>query len=425
MTYYLFRYASEKLHTALYVLENCQCTMRQLFACNASDAVSDGNAILQIIDSLKNLPLEKNSRPLLVGLGGKLFYLQIPYGDHICVAGPVRIDEPFFCLNTLSAKDFEQYSNSLGDLAGDFQNWSEGIVTTLLAEVLDIMLLLYNTGADETRNSGYLNRSRLIEENIGSDSSVIDNMNELYKTEFSFIENGVVHNPFQHEEKECASIQNGDVDALLNLQKIDYSRRFGKLSSSPIRDKINHGIVAVTTASRAAIRGGLHPETAFHLSDIAIRKLDECKDSVTPVRIYKETQRQYAELVRLHNAHSMKDTIENIYISHCKDYIFTHLHGSITVAEVADAIGLNANYLSSLFRKCEHIPMKRFINNEKIQLAKNLLAYSDYSYLEIASYLGFSSQSHLGAEFKRVTGMTPHEYRKVNAHDDFIAETIE
>ena len=41
-----------------------------------------------------------------------------------------------------------------------------------------------------------------------------------------------------------------------------------------------------------------------------------------------------------------------------------------------------------------------------VSLTKNLLTYSPYSYIEIATYLGFSSQSHLGKVFKKYTDMT-------------------
>lgn len=46
-----------------------------------------------------------------------------------------------------------------------------------------------------------------------------------------------------------------------------------------------------------------------------------------------------------------------------------------------------------------------------MKLVKNLLIYSQYSYIEIASYLGFSSQSYLGQQFKKLTGFTLKEYR--------------
>ena len=47
-----------------------------------------------------------------------------------------------------------------------------------------------------------------------------------------------------------------------------------------------------------------------------------------------------------------------------------------------------------------------------VSLTKNLLTYSPYSYIEIATYLGFSSQSHMGKVFKKYTDMTLRQYRE-------------
>ena len=69
------------------------------------------------------------------------------------------------------------------------------------------------------------------------------------------------------------------------------------------------------------------------------------------------------------------------------------------------------NFLTSLFHREEGISLYQYILAQKIDLAKNLLIYSDYSYIDIANYLGFTSQSHLGACFKAATGMTLREYR--------------
>ena len=44
-------------------------------------------------------------------------------------------------------------------------------------------------------------------------------------------------------------------------------------------------------------------------------------------------------------------------------------------------------------------------------MAKNLLQYSDYSVIEIANRLSFSSQSHFIQQFREVVGMTPRKYR--------------
>ena len=53
-----------------------------------------------------------------------------------------------------------------------------------------------------------------------------------------------------------------------------------------------------------------------------------------------------------------------------------------------------------------------------------MLMYSAYSYIQIASYLGFASQSHFGQAFKKLTGMTPKTYREAYAREDFIRDAM-
>lgn len=68
--------------------------------------------------------------------------------------------------------------------------------------------------------------------------------------------------------------------------------------------------------------------------------------------------------------------------------------------------------MSALFHRETGLTMNQYIRREKLALVKNMLKYSEYSYLEIAHYLGFSSQNHLGSIFHQETGMTLREYRE-------------
>ena len=252
-------------------------------------------------------------------------------------------------------------------------------------------------------------------------------MRELHKTVFENVEKGITHNPYSHEYRECACIRQGDVEGLRLVLQERFPGRYGKVAATPLRQEINLGIVVVTLASRAAIEGGLHYETAFYLSDICLQKLDACKTPAEAESIYLGAQILYAELVHelLENRDTPALPKENRHVSRCKDYIFAHLYGKLTVREIADAVGLDANYLSTLFRNCENISLKQFILNEKIRIVKHMLTYSDYSYSQIAANLGFSSQSHMGAEFRKVTGMTPRAYREAYSTDDFVRDSME
>lgn len=228
-------------------------------------------------------------------------------------------------------------------------------------------------------------------------------------------ENNVHHNPYDQEMREFGSIKNGDLIQLEKSLQEDYDGTIGTLAKDPLRNLKNLGIVLVTLASRAAIRGGLSPEISFSLSDSYIQQIEECKDLALVAPLAHKAEFQYAEMV-----HEIKEKQKGILkkqknprINKCKDFIFSHLHDRITLEDLAAEADCNPNYLSQLFKECEGISISGYILQEKINRAKNLLIYSDYSYIEIATYLGFSSQSHLGTQFKKHTGYTLRQYREI------------
>ena len=228
-------------------------------------------------------------------------------------------------------------------------------------------------------------------------------------------ENNVHHNPYDQEMREFGSIENGDLIQLEKSMQEDYDGTIGTLAKDPLRNLKNLGIVLVTLASRAAIRGGLSPEISFSLSDSYIQQIEECKDLALVAPLAHKAEFQYAEMV-----HEIKEKQKGILkkqknprINKCKDFIFSHLHDRITLEDLAAEADCNPNYLSQLFKECEGISISGYILQEKINRAKNLLIYSDYSYIEIATYLGFSSQSHLGTQFKKHTGYTLRQYREI------------
>ena len=228
-------------------------------------------------------------------------------------------------------------------------------------------------------------------------------------------ENNVHHNPYDQEMREFGSIENGDLIQLEKSMQEDYDGTIGTLAKDPLRNLKNLGIVLVTLASRAAIRGGLSPEISFSLSDSYIQQIEECKDLGLVAPLAHKAEFQYAEMV-----HEIKEKQKGILkkqknprINKCKDFIFSHLHDRITLEDLAAEADCNPNYLSQLFKECEGISISGYILQEKINRAKNLLIYSDYSYIEIATYLGFSSQSHLGTQFKKHTGYTLRQYRVI------------
>ena len=413
--HYLLQQSAMRLYTSARVYDKDGCLLE---LCRMDPELDDGNVVAALTEN--GILVAPDINPILFSVNEQIYYglVQAPERDYLL--GPTH-----FLLDTPAGRIAPPRMKTDIPLPEiDLEPLLRLIPDCSLQILAEDTVTLYNLEHDDLRE--YMDPATLIETSIHPPGKSEDTMETMVMTMFDQVENSFVHNPYNHEKLEVSYVRNGDVESLRTLLKERFPGRYGRLSDNPIQQEIYLGIVAITLASRAAIDAGLHPETAFYLSDVSIHRIGTSRDVNEIIRLTVEAELHYAELVR-----EMKLTAddeaseENLHISRCKDYIFAHMHGKITVQEIASAIGLETNYLSTLFKKCEKKTLKNYITEEKVKLIKNLLTFSTYSYIEIANYLGFASQSHMGMEFKKITGMTPGEYRSRYVREDFIKDSID
>ena len=80
---------------------------------------------------------------------------------------------------------------------------------------------------------------------------------------------------------------------------------------------------------------------------------------------------------------------------------------------ISKEIGKDYSYLSKLFSSIEGITIEKYIINQKIEKVKELLVYDELSLSEISYELGYSSVQHLSTQFKKATGLTPSQFKKL------------
>lgn len=68
-------------------------------------------------------------------------------------------------------------------------------------------------------------------------------------------------------------------------------------------------------------------------------------------------------------------------------------------------------YLANLFSENQGITIEHFLLNHKIERVKELLIYDELNITEIAEKLHYSSVAHLSNQFKKMTGLTPSQYK--------------
>lgn len=84
----------------------------------------------------------------------------------------------------------------------------------------------------------------------------------------------------------------------------------------------------------------------------------------------------------------------------------------LSLQQVAEQVELNPNYLSSLFKKELKMSFVEYLNQFRIEKAKNLLLNTHLKSYEIAENVGIPDESYFSRIFKRSTGLRPNEFRR-------------
>lgn len=146
------------------------------------------------------------------------------------------------------------------------------------------------------------------------------------------------------------------------------------------------------------------------MSDISIQKVEETFDLQKVLLIGDNL---LFSLVDRMNEN--RESAHSKAVNTCKNYIFNHIFEQISIKDLADLVHLNPVYLSQLFKKETNKPIGKYIQEEKIKEAQKLLIQTDYSVADICMLLHFNNQSHFSSLFKKFTGVTPNQYRKIHS----------
>ena len=239
-----------------------------------------------------------------------------------------------------------------------------------------------------------------------------------YRNEWRILEaedeiDGVEHRDPTEELAFYQAVANGDVETVRkNCEQECFLDRegVGILSRNSVTNLKYHFAITAAMIARLCQQKGMEMEQAFRMSDFYIRKLDDIH-TVSEIRIlHDEMVLDYAEKIQK----ICEKDIKSKYIKLCKDYIYSHIKERITIEKLAEELGISASYLSRLFKKETGSSVSTYIREQKIEIAKNLLCYSECSLIDISNRLSFSSQSHFIQQFRDLVGMTPKKYRDLN-----------
>ncbi len=95
------------------------------------------------------------------------------------------------------------------------------------------------------------------------------------------------------------------------------------------------------------------------------------------------------------------------------DFVRADPGRAISLADMAGVAGLSPSAFIRSFKRSTGLTPHRFVVEQRVRAAQDLIATSNMPLAEIALAVGFSSQSHLGTAFRAVTGVSPARFRRL------------
>lgn len=229
--------------------------------------------------------------------------------------------------------------------------------------------------------------------------------------EVDYDEETKVHGTYEYEQQILRMIREGDTNLTDFLRKNSNSTVIGKLAnddSDSLRQLKNTILVAITLYSRAAIEGGLYPDTALTLTDRYFQAVEASKTFQDIININLVMQQDFVN--RVHKIKEDKNCSKTIRM--VKEYIDLHKEDEIRLKDMAREFGYAEYYLSKKFHSETGMTIKEYIRDTRLEYARHLLKHEKEPVREISDRLHFTSQSFFTDCFRKKYGMTPNEYRQ-------------
>lgn len=101
-----------------------------------------------------------------------------------------------------------------------------------------------------------------------------------------------------------------------------------------------------------------------------------------------------------------------------REYVEAHSEEKFSLQEMADALFVNGSYLLRVFKANTGHTLLWYHNYIRCDRAKALLRNENMSISQVGEQVGFVSSAHFSHVFKKMTGMTPSDYRLASASSD-------
>ncbi|WPX08375.1 AraC family transcriptional regulator [Anaerocellum danielii] len=146
--------------------------------------------------------------------------------------------------------------------------------------------------------------------------------------------------------------------------------------------------------------------------------LREAKENKNSILLYIKCLELFIYITReIDNLEMIKNYDYSLIAKHIKEYIDNNYMEDIKMGDIAKKFFISESSLSRIFKNHFGVLPKEYLLSKRIQKAKEYLSISNLKISNIAMMCGFSSLQRFNDIFKKYTGLSPTQYRKLILQD--------
>ena len=212
---------------------------------------------------------------------------------------------------------------------------------------------------------------------------------------------------YETEERLMNEIAHGHVAQASEILSAFNNDIVEQRTEVPLRNFKNYLIILNTLSRKAVQQGGVHPLYIDRISSTFARKIETVESFEEGQKLVAEITRKYCLLVRNHAMKGYSPLVRKVILA-----IDSDLTADLSLSAHAEALGVNASYLSALFRRETGQTLSDYVARARAEQAVFLLNTTRMQVQTIAQHCGIQDVNYFTRLFKRVMGKTPTEDRQ-------------
>ncbi|WP_088103689.1 helix-turn-helix domain-containing protein [Halalkalibacter urbisdiaboli] len=217
------------------------------------------------------------------------------------------------------------------------------------------------------------------------------------KGDLILIQPNDIHRTNSSDELKCERILLNVSDSFIDKELTRFHFRFSSFSRSLFRFRLNKQAI---------------------IEELLQKMLEECQTKHIGYETYLRALLMEL-LILMHRfdqqvSKQLEPPTHPLYqkISEMARYMRKHYQSKLTLAEIAQRFFISPSYLSRSFKLITGFQFKDYLQIIRVQEAKRLLRETDKPIGRIAEEVGFEYVANFNVTFKKITGITPRDYRK-------------